>query len=397
MKALIKIPAGANIDPYLRAHRRNTTFELGPGLHWTDGHFAFADHGYCSLGDGCELIGAGPAETALLYGGAVRPPAGAAQVEILTAGGGLSATAPGVAQSVRIEGLEVACPDDAMAALKLPACVGIHTAAARAVVRDVVITGVRGKRNAAAPGVSSEGFGLLVNRSHGSSAPGRAPACIERVRVELADTDVEENYVCGVYVGIVGTQYAPARVDDVHVTTIEGTRTKGHAAIGTNGGVIWSRVSMSPGFHRAIFCDTGDGSDTLFDACNLRAMYAALDLRTSAPAGRWENIRVVNSTITLDPGADSDHAALITLAAHPEAAPGHVAFRGVMLRECFIRNNTGLRVYQGSVDAPAAKSNGLIDNVYSGPTHLWRDPVFTPRLSSSWQAWRFEPAAFAID
>ncbi|MBL9127008.1 MAG: hypothetical protein JNL97_05150, partial [Verrucomicrobiales bacterium] len=156
-----RVSDAASFDAVLRAHRKDTVFVLQPGTYETNGAWTFADLDFCSLGDGCGLVGIeGSARTTLRLADAfenrVATPRGlvpAQKIEMLIAG-----SRCGRARGIRIEGLTIDTRGGRHASGSSLPTVGVHVFASESVVRDVRVLDVDGHWQG-----FNEGFGILVN------------------------------------------------------------------------------------------------------------------------------------------------------------------------------------------------------------------------------------------
>ena len=342
----IQIPPGTNIDPYLKAHRNDTRFVLAPGYYTIGTGWAFdRDHDHCSLGPGCELVGAGSRETTLSPSFATEPPDGAKQIEFFTAG-----SRSGQCDYVAIRGLTInagGMSDDL-------GIVGLHVWSDRVDIDDVAVWGIEGHRP------DREGFGVLVNQSGAgtsdvwASMPGGSR--IENVEVVCEQrADMGENYVCGVYVGY-RTPFDATVARNIRVHS--GGDGIAHAAFGTNGGVLWSNISNTGRWSRAVFCDTGGGEGTIISASHLRAERVLVEFRGSTGV-RWKDILVTDSILEATeapPDARRDYAAGLVLARDGDL-PG-AAFDNVSITHCTLRGCGTGDHYAGSIDS-TGRDNGI--------------------------------------
>lgn len=358
----IHVPQGP-IDPFLRAHRDNTRFVLGPDVYYTGGAWNFRDLDFTMLGGGCELVGQGSRHTEIVFDpiqvdGLI--PAGATQNEILTAGGRTHETIAGV----RLTGFTVDC------ALSALPTVGVHTWDSSPFIQDVAVDGVWGTRSSGS--ASTEGFGILCNTGEGERTTSRGGAVLRDCRVALAGFDTDENYVTGIYVGMVSDdpQETPHVVENCHVTQSP-LSAPAHAAFASNGNVFWHAISNSGRFNRAFFMDTGGGHNIVVSGAFLRAEYCLIDIKGKNAV--WGDIRFSEIVGTLTQGGSADHVAGLVLSdlddAKNTSAFQRIQFQGVL------RNLSGKKAYLGSTDA--AQTFGCrIDATIVGE---WNSIVFGPK------------------
>ena len=335
----ILIPSGSHIDPYLKAHRENTTFVLSAGTYVTAGNWGFQDHDHTMLGRNCHLIGAGMESTKLLCDDTAAP-SNAAQHEALTAG-----SRSEQCDFVSIRGIGIVCP-----ASDSVGSVGLHVWSDRCCVEDVEVRGVAGFRSGP-DAASREGFGILINQA-GKSVDASG-SIIRDVVVRASNTTRDDQYVCGLYVGIV----KPAGVSFVqNARVVNYFRKPAHAAFGTNGGVLWTSCANEGRWNRAIFCDTAGGSGTIFSGCRLQAERVAVEFR--GPDGiEWTDIAVTGSVINVTHRDGIPYCAGLVLARDGKNGP---TFKNVTLNACqLIRNDDASRdAYVGSIDGDNAYGCG---------------------------------------
>lgn len=347
----IAIPPNSYLDPYFKAHREDTRFVLGPGLYNVQSGWHYdKDHDHCCMGPGCELIGAGSRETRINVDVEdAGVPDGAKQIESLTAG-----SRSGYCQSVTLRGFSLETPyDDKWADL---GHIGIHTWSCQTVIEDVILYGIRGTRP------DREGFGVLVNESGGWAGVSKTPA--GGSRIENVDVTAS-GYVCGVYIGYPNPmETSIAR--NIRVGTCG--YDVAHAAFGTNGGVLWSGLSNTGRWQRAIFCDTAGGEGTVISGSHLRAENVLVEFRGGTGI-KWKDIVVTDSLLEVTPAKDRTYAAALVLARDGEK-PGP-EFDGVAIQNCTIRGGTGDH-YVGSIDS-AGKNNGVFYCRLTGSA--WKSPV----------------------
>lgn len=338
----IHIPAGSNLDPYLKSNRVRTRFVLEPGSYTCGTGWAFAaEFDHVCLAAGCELIGAGANETHIM----LNPPAyltkGARQIEGFTVGERTGKS--GAPCTVRGVTLDHSNTDPALG------LIGLHAWCYRVTLDDIRVLGVRGDRAA-----GNEGFGILVNgigldREGGGS------------RISNCRVYTDGGYVCGIYVGY-KSPALPSYVENCtvgFVNDLQGRdvahRPVGHAAFGTNGGVFWSRCANQGRWERAVFCDTSGGSGTLFNQCHLRAERVLVEFR-GTNGMRWQDIIVQACLLEITPAGDRKYAAALVLAKDgPDPGP---TFDGVRIVASTLRASEGLH-YLGSADCQNTLGSGV--------------------------------------
>ena len=327
----ILIPGGSTIDPYLRAHRANTTFLLQAGTYVTAGNWAFKDLDHTMLGRNCRLVGSGMGATTLWCDDAAVPN-NAAQYEALTAG-----SRSETCDYVEVKSMTIICPSQYSVG-----SVGLHVWSDRCRVEDVEVRGVAGYRSGPdAP--SREGFGILINQA--GKTVDASGSIVRDVVVRTANTQQEDQYVCGLYVGIV----RPTGMSFVQNARVCNFFPKpAHAAFGTNGGVLWTSCANEGRWNRAIFCDTAGGSGAIFSGCSLRAERVAVEFR--GPDGiEWRDITVTGSVINVERRDGIPYGAGLVLARDGKVGP---IFRNVTLSACqLIRSGIAMgEAYVGSID-----------------------------------------------
>ncbi len=353
----VVVPDAHAFDALLRTHRRDTTFVLLPGTYETRGAWAFADHDFCSLGDGCGLVGAaGSEQTTLRLAHSCedrvatrRGLVPAQKFEMLIAG-----SRSGPARDIRIEGLTIDANGGRHASgITLPT-VGIHVFASNATLRDVRVVGIDGHWK----GVN-EGFGILVNNCGDPSVrPGghRIEAC----RVEC----LAGSYVTGLYCGVVqpesGPKAEPSTVSDCQVVAPWAAEGKhAHAAFAANTATTFTGC-VGEGFARFFFCDTGSVDDVTLQDCRGYFGYCAIDLPGPVgpdnPIHHRRNIRVRDCTLTAAyPRAD--HVVLLNV---QDGSEGSRAFTvaNIVIEGCLVTHDTpGVAFYPVSVKA--ARAHGV--------------------------------------
>lgn len=352
----IKIPAGSNLDPYLKANRIRTRFELEPGTYTCGTGWEFdREFDHVCLAAGCELIGAGANETNIRCNPPEILPQGARQIEGFTVGERHGTT--GAPCLVRGVTLDITSSDPSLG------LIGLHSWCYRVTLDDIRILGVRGDRAS-----GNEGFGILVNGC-GPDRQGGAN------RITNCRVLTDGGYVCGIYVGI-ETPHTPSYVENCtvgHVNRMQRAdvplRPIGHAAFGTNGGVFWDRCSNQGRWERAIFCDTAGGSGTLFSGCHLRAERVLVEFRGDNGMV-WRDIIVQASLLEITPaGEDRKYAAALVLANDgPKPGP---AFNGVRIVASTIRADEGIH-YLGSSDSQKTIGSGV---QFCNLVGLWASPI----------------------
>lgn len=360
----IQIPAGANIDPFLKAHRSRTSFRLRGGQFYSDGAYAFRDFDFTMLGDGCELEGDG-AHATLLTVSPIAVPPDACQAELLTAG-----SRSGRSERVAVSHLSVS-PSPVFGRPDI-GIVGLHIWSDRCVVRDVAIYGINGTRQA--PGTPSrEGFGLLVNQPGDPYSPGCSE--ISDVTVKIGSPRGEtEHFVCGCYVGIENPKGA-SFVERIRV--INAGPSPAHAAFGINGEVMGQSWTNEGRWNRAIFCDVTGGANTMISGAMLTAERVGVELRGKTRLA-WKSIGVWDSQITLRPPAEAEYAAGLVIV-DDSADQRTVQFADVRIYGSSlvaIPSKAGQTFFRGSADAALVRGCGLVNCCFAGPVS-WASRVLT--------------------
>lgn len=360
MKTKIHIPPGALIDPFLKAHRRDTQFLLGPGEYYCSGSPEFRDHDWCCLGPGCELRGAGSGKTTVRAIGGVAK--GAYQYEFLTAGSRSSGC-----DFVAIIGLHLdvsfdpAPESEEFHSASLPddvGRVGLHVWSENSIVRNVSVSGIVGHEPR--DGASREGFGILINQSKpdlGIVGP-FDNHLIENCAVEMTPrAGPDMNFSCGVYVGLENpTGISIAR--RIRVGNMSAQRC--HAAFASNGGVQWSQCENHGRFDRAIYCDVTGGSDVLWSDCRFHAEREFITLHAGGDGRKehWRDYLIRDCHITMDREASGPYAAIMVLRDLNKKAEVN-SFNRVEMRHCTIHNKATVPTYAGSWDAKRTAGCGM--------------------------------------
>ena len=167
--------------------------------------------------------------------------------------------------------------------------------------------------------------------------------------------EADENYVCGVYVGY-RTPFDATVARNIRLHSAGPGIA--HAAFGTNGGVLWSNLSNTGRWARAVFCDTEGGEGTIISASRLRAERILVEFR--GPTGvRWKDILVTDSILEAPEapaGARRDYAAGLVLARDGDL-PG-AEFDNVSITHCTLRGCGAGDHYAGSIDS-TGRDNGI--------------------------------------
>ena len=244
---VINIPAGSNIDRYLKNHRNpGTIFVLEEGVYFTSGMYGFADFDYCALAPQCSLLGVSSLRTFLKLVDPVMGQKDLAYTEILTGG----ARTSGTCSSLTIRGLTI---------LSLPSTihsVGVHIWGSGVTMSDVVVRGVSGKRSLPYP---NEGFGILINSPAVLTGQTNGGNMIRECGVVISSPNT---YVCGIYVGVekktaegmVGSILVPSNIVDCYVHCFGSG--ENCTAFGLNDRVNFNRCSAI-GCEGFFFSDTG--------------------------------------------------------------------------------------------------------------------------------------------
>lgn len=339
----IKIPAGSNLDQYLKPNRVRTRFELEPGTYTCGTGWEFdREFDHVCLAAGCELIGAGANETTIMLNPPADLPKGARQIEGFTVGERRGTTgAPCVVRGVTFD---ITSSDPSLG------LIGLHSWCYRVTFDDIRIIGVKGSRKD-----GNEGFGILVN-GIGPNGQGGAN------RITNCRVLAFGGYVCGIYVGV-NTPHTPSYVENCtvgHVNRMQRADVSlnpiGHAAFGTNGGVFWSRCSNQGRWERAIFCDTDGGSGTMFAQCHLRAERVLVEFRGDNGMV-WRDIVVQSSLLEITPASEVRKYAAALVLANDGPKPGPT-FDGVRIVYSTIRADDGTH-YLGSTDCQNTLGSGV--------------------------------------
>lgn len=351
------VGSAAEFDAVLRKHRKDTTFHLHPGVFETRGAWAFADHDFCTLGDGCSLIGEGGSNRTTLrlaedceckvatHRGLVP----AQKFEMIIAG-----SRSGRAEKIRIEGLTIDARGGRHAGGAPLPTVALHVFASRSTLRDLHVLGVDGKWEGA-----NEGFGILVNNCGDASVkPGghRIEAC----RVEC----LSGAYVTGLYCGVTrakpNAEVDPSTVHDCHVVApwaIQGKHA--HAAFAANTSTTFTSCT-GEGFDRFFFCDTGSIDAILLKDCRGFFGYCAVDLPGPVGPGNpilhRQNFQVCDCVFT----AVHPHADHVVLLNAQDGSEGSKAFpvHNISIQGCTVTSDTpGVAFY--AVSVKAARTSGV--------------------------------------
>lgn len=357
----IRVADARDFDRLLHQYRRDTLFQLLPGTYETRGAWAFAEHDFCNLGDGCGLVGLeGPVVTTLRladdYERQVATAAGnrpAQKIEMLLAGSRCAAAAGN-----RIEGLTIDARGGRHADGTTLPTVALHVFASRSVLRNLEVLGVDGKWEGA-----NEGFGILVNNC-GDTRPRPGGHLIEDCRVEC----LPGSYVTGLYCGVTHPAESnppePSQVVRCSVTAPWAvTGRHAHAAFAANAATTFSDCAAA-GFDRFFFCDTGSVADVVIERCRGEFGYCAVDL--PGPVGpqnpilHRKNILVRDSTFTAT-NPRSDHVVLLNA---QDGSPGSATFpiQNLKFDGCVVvSDNPGVTFYAVSVKAAKASAVRIVD------------------------------------
>lgn len=344
-------------DAVLRLHRKDTVFLLHPGTYETRGAWAFAQHDFCSIGDGCGLVGlGGSAQTTLRLAHACehrvhtqRGPVPAQKFEMIIAG-----SRSGRAENIRIEGLTIDARGGQHAGGAALATVALHVFANRSTLKDLRVLGVAGIWEGA-----NEGFGILVNNCGDATLkPGGHQ--IESCHVEC----LSGAYVTGLYCGVTrpqpNTDVEPSTVHDCHVVAPWAHQGKhAHAAFAANTSTTFSACT-GEGFDRFFFCDTGSIDTILLKDCRGFFGYCAIDLPGPVGPGNpilhRQNFQVRDCSFTaVHPRAD--HVVLLNA---QDGSEGSKAFpvHNIAIQGCTVRSdNPGVAFY--AVSVKAARTSGV--------------------------------------
>lgn len=352
----LRVADARAFDRLLQTHRRDTLFQLLPGIYETRGAWAFADYDFCTLGDGCGLVGVEGAVATTLrlaadYETSVATPAGpqpAQKIEMLIAG-----SRGGTADRLRLEGLTLDARAGRHASgASLPTVV-LHVFASGTTLRDLEVLGVDGRWEGA-----NEGFGILVNNC-GERRTRPGGHVIEDCRVEC----LPGSYVTGLYCGVTAQPDSPApersQVRRCTVTApwaVSGRHA--HAAFAANDATTFTDCAAS-GFDRFFFCDTGSVSDVTLENCRGEFGYCAVDLPGPVgpgnPIRHRQNFLVRDSTFTaVNPR--SDHVVLLNA---QDGSPGCATFpiHNLKFQGCtVVSHNPGVTFYTVSVKAARASA-----------------------------------------
>ena len=344
-------------DTQLRRHRRDTTFVLHPGTFETRGAWAFAEFDFCTLGDGCGLVGLEGAGRTILrladdYENRVATPRGlvpAQKIEMIIAG-----SRGGRAQRIRLEGLTLDTRGGKHASGPSLPTVAVHVFASDSVLRDLKVLEVDGHWAGA-----NEGFGILVNNCGDASVkPGGHR--IESCRVECR----AGAYVTGLYCGVTrlrpDADVTPSTVHDCQVMApwaIQGKHA--HAALAANTSTTFTHCT-GEGFDRFFFCDTGSIDDILLKDCRGFFGYCAIDLPGPVGPGNpilhRQNFQVRDCVLT----AAYPHADHVVLLNAQDGSEGSKAFpvHNIAVQGCVVSSdNPGVAFY--AVSVKAARTSGV--------------------------------------
>jgi hypothetical protein len=344
-------------DAVLGQHRKDTTFHLHPGVYETRGAWAFAKYDFCSLGDGCALVGVeGSAHTTLRLAHACeckvathRGLVPAQKFEMIIAG-----SRSGRAENIRIEGLTIDARGGQHAGGAALATVAVHVFASRSILKDLRVVGVAGIWQGA-----NEGFGILVNNCGDASLkPGGHH--IESCHVEC----LSGAYVTGLYCGVTRSQprsdVEPSTVHDCHVVAPWAHQGKhAHAAFAANTSTTFTACT-GEGFDRFFFCDTGSIDTISLKDCRGFFGYCAIDLPGPVGPGNpilhRQNFQVRDCSFT----AVHPHADHVVLLNAQDGSEGSKAFpvHNIAIQGCTVASdNPGVAFY--AVSVKAARTSGV--------------------------------------
>ena len=353
---LVIVSAG-DFDAVLRQHRKDTTFHLHPGIYETRGAWAFDQYDFCSLGDGCGLVGVGgSAQTTLRLAhdceckvATNRGQVAAQKFEMIIAG-----SRSGRAEKIRVEGLTLDARGGQHAGGAALPTVALHVFASRSTLKDLHVVGIDGQWQGA-----NEGFGILVNNCGDASVkPGGHT--IESCRVEC----LSGAYVTGLYCGVTNpqpnTQVAPSTVHDCHVVAPWAVHSKhAHAAFAANTSTTFTSCS-GEGFDRFFFCDTGSIDSIVLKDCRGFFGYCAIDLPGPVGPGNpilhRQNFQVRDCSFT----AVHPHADHVILLNAQDGSEGSKTFpiHNISIQGCTVTSdNPGVAFY--AVSVKAARTSGV--------------------------------------
>lgn len=352
----ITIPPGS-LDSVLRNNRQpGTTFRLLEGEYTTQGGFAFESNDLCVLAPGCFLIGAGSGRTRIKARNVDTKIGGkdAQYVELLTGG----ARTKGWSRALGMDGFTLDCSE-----IKVPT-VAIHTYSTCTTIKDVVVEDVMGTRSW--PGDVDEGFGILVNNSAEADVDGGNS--IDGCTVITRALSAGENYTTAVYMGCVkrpGVLHMHNHVRNVRVLA----PTPAHAGFGVNDRTTIEDCEVH-GFVRAIFCDTGNGSDVLIRNMKAWDCTWALDFRAVEESVLRTRTVIADSQFVFKQAGPTEWVQAVLLEAVPNAYIEQVRLqrctfvaRGILASKARLRGHGVADVYEEECT--------WIGN----PDHPWQDAV----------------------
>lgn len=285
--------ADANgFDRIFRSHyQRPTCFRLHPGTYFTRGPWAFPGQNYVHFGGGSSLLGSGSAVTRLVLTDPVLETNGTPRPDTSVMWIGKPY---GTDCNLRVEGITLHANAGTLGSLVYPD--GIRIFGSEVVLRDVVVTGLRGRypdpANPNDPGF--EAFGFLLNNVPvaGSSDGG---ALIEDCAVRDC---VPGTYVNAFSVGYVGSP------PDLRRSLVQ----RCHAQLGRDNHAAFTvcrsttvRDCTASGVRNGIYNDTGEVEGLLVDGCDIQTHYAAVYFVGMQAIAPKRNARIINSAFNYQP------------------------------------------------------------------------------------------------
>lgn len=313
----------ANIDGFLRGVPTGTIVRLESGEYETAGYWAHYPDAMLRGG----LIGTGntiltmPDPAYMIEG--TKP---ATYYEMLT-GGRKDYSASGL----RVEGINLQAQSDKPVK-------ALHLWGDRCTVRNVNVYGVAGDRDV----LEGEGFGIMVNNGAAGLANGGNV-------VEDSYVEMDNGYVCGIYVGITHDGHYPA-ASYVRRCCVRNVGANGKNRAGVGYGINTATVMEDCqviGAQRAVFSDTGGGTDAIVRRLKAVDCSIGVEFRASGPDGTRERILVddCDFIFAANPGC---YVAGLVLANDAKEGNTVATMRDITFRNCRFFNASGQPGHIGS-------------------------------------------------
>lgn len=335
------------MDPYFKAHRKDTEFRLWAGVYFCESAWGFEEYDMTMVGSGCSLVGAGSQRTTIVIENG-KVPESAWQIENLTAG-----SRSGASNTVELRGFTLVCAGDGRPKVRVAGQVGIHVWSDRARISDVEVRGVWGVMPTDSSHPSREGFGVLLN-GPGGRAKCVGGSLVENVRVVVGVSKYGAGgpiYVCGVYPGYLEPEeYTVVR----NVAVVNCCEPMATVAFGVNSKVLGTGWTSQGRWGRGIYCDVNGGRDVMVSDSVFEVEQTGVEL----VGHEWRDVTVMSSRFVVRPGANvTDFGAGLVMVHRYDPAK----FENVTLMGCILeaKANGKTPFYAGSLTSGAAANVGL--------------------------------------